>query len=1182
MTKYVAGAGGSSSKKQSNDANTLSSIASLQILDLISEGQIGGLVDGAKSIYFDDVPLQNQSGSFNFDNIYVKEARGTPFQEMLQGFESTVIPIEVGAEVKHDYPVVRSITEANADKVRCGITIPYLYRVDNGLKRTSIEFKFEIAINDDDFVDYGTQKVEGKTSSQYQRSYTFTLPQTDSKGKAPERWLIKLTKLSPEADDDYVASLTFTTMFLISETKLNYPNSAIIGISATAENLSSIPTRSYIVDGLILQVPSNYDKATNTYNGIWDGTFKLEVSDNPAWILYGLLTNTRWGLGQFIKPSQINKAKLYEIGRYCDEFVDDGFGKKEKRFSINTQITERSEAYELINSITSVFRGMTYWAMGQANFTCDKPTEPSVLFTQANVVNGEFRYAGSSRAERHSVALITWNDPDQNYKQVVEYVEDRDLVAKWGIRESELTLFGCTSRAQAIRAGKWILYTEQYESDMISFTVGLDSALVLPGDIIKIHDPYHAGRRLGGRLKSCTLTSAVLDAETSLNANANPKISIRLADNTFVTRNLKVTGDEARAEVFWDDPLPSLPVDYAIWIIEEENLVPQIARVINITQGEDKGTFNIDCLSYNKDKYDLIEKGIQISPPNTSEIDPYDVGKPNNLNISVSISKSATGLKTGNLELSWTAGKNNTSWVLEYRLEDSEGNGDQWTTVETNSPFYTIQNAQSGLYHIKIYAKGPLGTLSNELETFYDAEDTLPAPDEIQDFTITKRSTYLELNWTAVESVAGYEIRVGDSWDAGEVIITNFAGTSFIHDQDRAGTYYYHIKAINTDGTLSKRVTTTRLDLQAPITPENFQVVRSQERLELKWDSNPEVDITFYEIREGLNWTASTLVAQSKVNHCTIPVGAQTRRKFWIKAVCMPGIYSESADWYEIGVVNDKDKNILVEHKERPLGFSNHRVYMSNRGDDLIMDDDRKRSEYIVPVNLYKTHFAHNSFNVQVTTVASNGEDTVTWDDLVCDFEAPGALRAWSLEGDELGIVAYKQIALQYPLGSGDIEAMSLEETLNTLSDKQVLSGSIPHYEPGRYAKGLTMNMMTRAQWGLVNFPEEFKFSCWFKAKDQGRYKWAELVKLETEDGSGWFKVYYNTEAETLNLSASDGKDISLPLKMLEDDYYLIAFHQTNTSRGFGYGALGKDIDYRTTPAFPVGNFKYVYVGNTD
>lgn len=550
MKNYVAGAGGGSKgNKQSNDKNTLFSIASLQVLDLISEGQIGGLVDGAKSIYFDDVPLQNQTGSFNYDNVYVKEARGTPYQDMMQGYENTVIPIEVGAEVKNGFPVVRSITETIADKVRCAVSIPYLYRVDNGLKKTSIEFKFEIAINKDDFVDYGTQKVEGKTSSQYQRSYTFNLPQRDSKGKAPERWLIRLTKLSPEADDDYVAALSFTTMFLISETKLNYPNSAIIGISATAENLSSIPTRSYIVDGLILQVPSNYDKKTNAYNGIWDGTFKMEVTDNPAWILYGLLTNTRWGLGEFIKPEQINKAKLYEIGRYCDELVDDGLGKKEKRFSINTQVTERSEAYELINSITSVFRGMTYWAMGQANFTCDKPTEPSVLFTQANVVNGEFRYAGSSRNEHHSVALITWNDPDQNYKQVVEYVEDRELIEKWGVRQSELTLFGCTSRAQAIRAGKWILYTEQYESDMISFTVGLDAALVLPGDIIKIHDPYHAGRRLGGRLKSCTTTSAVLDAVTQLKGEANPKISIRMPDNTFVTRTLKISDDEPSSAV---------------------------------------------------------------------------------------------------------------------------------------------------------------------------------------------------------------------------------------------------------------------------------------------------------------------------------------------------------------------------------------------------------------------------------------------------------------------------------------------------------------------------------------------------------------------------------------------------------------------------------------------------------
>lgn len=1180
MTNYVAGAGGSKGNKQSNDENTLFSIASLQVLDLISEGQIGGLVDGAKSIYFDDVPLQNQSGSFNYDNVYVKEARGTPFQDTMQGFESTVIPVEVGAEVKHDYPVVRSITETNIDKVRCGISIPYLYRVDNGLKKTSIEFKFEIAINNDDFVDYGTKKVEGKTSSQYQRSYTFELPQKDSKGKAPERWLIRLTKLSPEADDDYVAALSFTTMFLISETKLNYPNSAIIGISATAENLSNIPARSYIVDGLYLQVPSNYDKASNTYTGVWDGTFKLEVSDNPAWILYGLLTNPRWGLGQFIKPEQVNKAKLYEIGRYCDELVDDGFGKKEKRFSINTQVTERSEAYELINSITAVFRGMTYWAMGQANFTCDKPTEPSVLFTQANVVNGEFRYTGSSRAERHSVALITWNDPDQNYKQVVEYVEDRDLIEKWGVRESELTLFGCTSRGQAIRAGKWILYTEQYESDMISFTVGLDSALVLPGDIIKIHDPYHAGRRLGGRLKSCTLTSATLDAETAFKAETNPKISIRMPDNSFVTRTLKVSDSEARAEVFWDEPLPSLPVDYAIWIIEEENLVPQIARVVNISQGEEKGTFNIDCITYNKGKYDLIEKGWEISLPNTSEIDPYDVGKPTNLNISISISKSATGLKTGNLELSWTPAQNNSSWIVEYRIEDKDGNGEAWTSVETKSPYYTIPNAQNGLYHIYVYAKGVLGTLSDPLETFYDSEDGLPSPDDIQDFTIIKRSTYLELNWTAVEGALGYEIRVGDSWDASETIITNFAGTSFIHDQDKAGTYYYHIRAINADGSLSKHVTTTKLVLEAPITPVNFQVVRSNERLELKWDSNPEPDITFYEIREGVNWSASTLLVQVKVNHCTIPVGAETRRKFWIKAVCMPGIYSESADWVEIGVVNDKDKNIVLEMHERSLGFPNHRVYMHNEGDDLVMDDDRRRCEYIIPVDLYQTHYAHNSFSATVASVASSREDTTTWDDLTCDFTAPGAERSWSLEGDQNDVESFKQIALAYGLSSSDYEGIALEGNTNTLSGYKATSAQ-EYYDLGRYSSGFLTNPLTYANWQLVDIPEQFRFSFWFKAQNQGRYIWAEILQLTTEDGKGFYKFYYNTEEKTLNVECSDGKNLSFVVDMTPDDYYCIAFHQTPTERGFGYGILGKQTNFFTVAATPQGVMKKLSVGRS-
>lgn len=217
-----------------------------------------------------------------------------------------------------------------------------------------------------------------------------------------------MVRISEDSTSERTANDTyFYYIDQITETRLNYPNSAIVGIKVDAEALSSVPTRSYLVDGLLIQIPSNYDPKKNEYSGVWDGTFKLYPSDNPAWILYALLTNQRWGLGRYIKPEQINKARVYEIGRYCDEYVDDGYGKKEKRFSINTQLMTRADAYQVICDISAVFRGMVFWAGGMANFTCDMPTEPSMMFSPANVIDGLFTYTGASRNDRHSVALVT-------------------------------------------------------------------------------------------------------------------------------------------------------------------------------------------------------------------------------------------------------------------------------------------------------------------------------------------------------------------------------------------------------------------------------------------------------------------------------------------------------------------------------------------------------------------------------------------------------------------------------------------------------------------------------------------------------------------------------------------------------------------------------------------------------
>ena len=269
--------------------------------------------------------------------------------------------------------------------------------------------------------------------------------------------------------------------------------------------------------------------AARFYDGVWDGTFKVAFTDNPAWVLYMLLTHPRIGLGQWVKESLVDKWTLYSLAKYCDEMVPNGYGSMEPRFAYNGVIRNRDDAYTVIQSIASMFRGIIYWGAGSTLVAWDAPKDPSVLVTPANVLDGMFDYKGVGWKARHSAALVKWNDPDNLYKDAVEVVEDQDLILQFGWKPIETNAVGCTSRGQAYRWGKWILYTEKYETETVTYKASFDHMIkdgtaVMPGDIIKIMDPSYAGVRNGGRLvrtvRNYLKMSATVNDATWVKTNA--------------------------------------------------------------------------------------------------------------------------------------------------------------------------------------------------------------------------------------------------------------------------------------------------------------------------------------------------------------------------------------------------------------------------------------------------------------------------------------------------------------------------------------------------------------------------------------------------------------------------------------------------------------------------------------
>lgn len=1168
----IAGAGGGSSGGSDSpveDDDTLQSRSKISILDLLGEGQIGGLVNGARSIFLDDTPLENSDGTLNFSGVTWDFRDGTQNQTPMSGFDGIETPHSLGTKVKAAMPVSATISNPNVDAVRLIATVGSLSKTDSDdgdTHGTSVQFRFDLSVNNLPYQEMsGVLTISGKTTSRYSKSYYYTLPKTDGNGNNATLWTIRMTRITPDAMSSYQQdTLYFDSYSEVINSRLSYPNSALVGMTIDSALFSSIPKRSYLVYGLYIRVPSNYDPNTRSYSGVWDGTFKLAVSSNPAWILFDLLMAKRYGLGQYLSESQIDKAKLYQIGRYCDEMVPDGFGGQEPRFAINVSISTLAEAYKLITDICSVFNSMSFWNGSMVGFMQDSPTDPTMIYSAANVVDGTFTYSGSSRKDRHSVILVTWNDPSQNYKQVVEYVEDAELVEKFGIRKYETIAFGCTSRGQAVRIGRWMLYTERYQSDLVEFTVGIDSATVEPGEIVKIHDTSRAGKRMAGRLVACSSTLATLDAPVSLTPGATATISIRMPDGSFVDRALSQTwGDEEATELEWVEPLPDIPVANAIWLVAEENLVPMLARVVAIAQGEDVDQFVISAVEHNPSKYDAIEKGWALEEPKTSVIDTKSVATPKNLKVTETPYEVAPGIMGLNLGVSWEGSgySYNVSWRRTGKYETN------WATERTTSPMLDLTNVRAGTYYFQVTANNALGYHSQVLTGEYITIAKCAAPGDVPNFKITKRTNDLLLTWDAVTDIAlkGYEVRVGPSWDEGEVLTTNFNGTMITHDQDYAGTYHYHIRSINMQGEYSENVSTITLVLTAPVAVRNFDCIPSERRIELNWSPNSESDIVYYEIREGNSWQTGALVSQVKATTFTIPSGGIGTRKFWIKAVASPGIYSEVAAWVDTSIAMPTDTNILAMTDEFALGWPGNKLNMHIVGYDLMMDNGVGRSEYIFPVDLLDTYKASNSIYATFDSIVYD-TDTMTWDTSLFDWDDPESERHWAPGGDVDSVVGRYQIAAKTGLRYGEIDGWRLNDSLTSVNSRAAVDAENVSYETGRYSNGLRLRGGVKASWSLTPTQTTFKHSMWIIPKLIGNS--CEIAILEFGGSGGkHLRLSYDEPSRALVLTDHNHNKVTAPIEIAANDMVGVCVVQTETKRQLFASVMGG------TPVMGEGNF---------
>ncbi|WP_053294707.1 phage attachment tail tip protein J [Escherichia coli] len=601
------GKGGGKARTPREARDNLKSSQLLSVIDAISEGPVEGPVDGLKSVLLNGTPVLDSKGNTNISGVTVVFRAGEQEQTPPEGFESSGSETVIGAELKYDNPLTRTITSANIDRLRLTFGVQALVKTTSKGDREPSEVRLLVQIQrNGGWVTEKDITIKGKTTSQYLASVVVdNLP--------PRPFSIRMRRMTPDSTTDQLQNKTVWSSYTeIIDVEQRYPNTALVGLQVDSEQFGSQQVnRNYHFRGRILQVPSNYNPQTRQYSGIWDGTLKPAYSNNPAWCLWDMLTHPRYGMGKRLGAADVDKWALYVIGQYSDQSVPDGFGGTEPRITCNAYLTTQRKAWDVLSDFCSAMRCMPVWNGQTLTFVQDRPSDKVWTYTRSNVVmpgdGAPFRYSFSALKDRHNAVEVNWTDPDNGWETATELVEDTQAIARYGRNVTKMDAFGCTSRGQAHRAGLWLIKTELLETQTVDFSVGAEGLRHVPGDVIEICDDDYAGISTGGRVlavnsQTRTLT---LDREITLPSSGTTLISLVDGQGNSVSVEVQSVTDGVKVKV---SRVPDGVAEYSVWGLKLPALRQRLFRCVSIRENDD-GTYAITAVQHVPEKEAIVDNG---------------------------------------------------------------------------------------------------------------------------------------------------------------------------------------------------------------------------------------------------------------------------------------------------------------------------------------------------------------------------------------------------------------------------------------------------------------------------------------------------------------------------------------------------------------------------------------------
>lgn len=778
------GGGGGQSRTPVEATNNLFSVAFAKTVFAVSEGEIEGFPNSAtKDIYLDGTAIQRSDGTYNFENVTLDYRTGTDeTQTPMLGFSTAENVVGVNTQVTQNVgPVTRVISDTDIERVRVIINHPALQSTDtsNGdVNPTSVAYRIALSTNGGPFVTQAEPTVSGKSSGQFQRAYEFDLP-----GSGP--WEVRVSRLTADSNSSYLQNtIEWQAYTEIIDEKFAYPNTALLGVRVDARQFNSIPDVTMRVRGRRVQIPSNYNPTTRAYTGLWDGTFVTAWTNNPAWIFRDIIVNNRFGVRRFASAVDIDKWYLYTISQYCDELVPNGIGGTEPRFTCNVFLQNEGGVFEVINALASVFRGLVYYSENKLYLTQDRAQVPVQQFSEANVIQGVgedgtvtepcFNYVGTAKTARKSVCIASWDDPNQNYSSVVEYLQDDYLLERFGYNPIDLRLMGVTTRGQALRAAKHTLFSNRYETEKVSFRVAAEGLACSVGELIQIADPLKQGQRLGGRVKAIdalnnritldavlslnpaityTLSLVIPDGETIVNPDGStttqPKLQVLnvidystlsgaselrtltaenedflIAQNNDNLTGFIVQDDAANTVIRANGIITTQPG--AIWVLEWEDLNAALYRIVGISEVEPL-IYQIEALQSNQSKFAYVDNDLPVVVPK-DRFTIRDANPPTSLTAQLVYNNGRTQIIAD-----WVAPTYNgyddvqvNRYRYQYRLVNSEQWSDTFETAYTDSAISLPDHVYGNAYQLRVASRNRLGQQSDWLAVSVAAFEALP------------------------------------------------------------------------------------------------------------------------------------------------------------------------------------------------------------------------------------------------------------------------------------------------------------------------------------------------------------------------------------------------------------------------------------------------------------------------